>query len=55
MSLPPITIGSVPGAVAALCVEPDCQRVFDCRLGACPACGSTVYLLVLATLDRRAA
>lgn len=53
MSVPPVTLGSIPGPVAALCVEPTCERVFDCRVKACPACGSTVYLLVLPTLDRR--
>lgn len=55
MSVPPVTIGSIPGAVAAVCVEADCEACFDCRLKACPSCGSTVYLLVLPTLNRRRA
>lgn len=53
MSVPPVTIGSIPGAVAALCVE--CSTVYDVRVKACPSCTCTVYLLVLPVLDRRAA
>lgn len=46
---------SIPVARALLCVESDCEMVYDSLAGACPKCGSRAALNVRCILERRSA
>lgn len=44
---------SIPVGSALLCLENDCQVVYDSRSGACPKCGSRASLSVKQYIERR--
>lgn len=44
---------SIPASRALLCLENDCQMIYDSVSGACPKCGSRASLSVLRYIERR--